>query len=175
MRFFRWGIPAGVLNGLVSDRRKRLDKLGGTIAWHMPHWLVSWCGIRLWANATMGPYGNTHPDTVSMTRAIDLWYRRMGGDPTFADSPSKQLLSWMDAGLKADIDATTDDVEEALAGEPVSARVLAASEGQCVHCGTLIVHCYVELPGGPGWWNQYHECVAPEIPTLYNGERETEP
>lgn len=46
------------------------------IAWHLPRSVVYWCGVRLFAEATSGRYGNESPDEVSVMDAL----RRHGGD-----------------------------------------------------------------------------------------------
>lgn len=43
------------------------------VVWRLPHSLVYWCGIRLWANATMGHYGNTVATDVTMDETLHRW------------------------------------------------------------------------------------------------------
>jgi hypothetical protein len=46
------------------------------LAWHLPHELVSWAVIRLWAHGTTGEYGNTHPDELQWGEAMRRWDKR---------------------------------------------------------------------------------------------------
>ena len=41
--------------------------------WRLPHEVVKWAAIRLTAHATMGKYGNTHPDELSVMDALKRW------------------------------------------------------------------------------------------------------
>lgn len=43
------------------------------IAWKMPRQLVLWCAVRLFANATTGPYGSQEVGTVSIMDALQRW------------------------------------------------------------------------------------------------------
>lgn len=43
------------------------------IAWHLPRELVMWCFVRVAAHATMGKYGDTVPDQLSVMTALDRW------------------------------------------------------------------------------------------------------
>lgn len=67
----------GLLKGWWEKMR---TKLMLKVTWSLPHVVVYWCGIRLWANATMGPYCHVHPDAVSLSEALKHWEKHEGGD-----------------------------------------------------------------------------------------------
>jgi len=39
----------------------------------LPHSLIFYCGIRLWAKATSGEWGNTYPIDTTMNEALERW------------------------------------------------------------------------------------------------------
>lgn len=41
--------------------------------WALPHEVVKWAFMRVMANATQGPYGMDHPDSVSWGMALARW------------------------------------------------------------------------------------------------------
>lgn len=43
------------------------------IAGACPRWLVGWCAMRVWANATQGPYSDQEVPAVLMVDALKRW------------------------------------------------------------------------------------------------------
>lgn len=43
------------------------------IAWHLPKIIAYWAAIRVAGHATTGPYGDQHPDTVSVMDMLKRW------------------------------------------------------------------------------------------------------
>ena len=43
------------------------------LAWHMPHQLVMWCGIRMMAHASMGVYRAQDVTTVTCADVLKRW------------------------------------------------------------------------------------------------------
>jgi hypothetical protein len=68
---------------LADMKRRRLEKIAFAVAWKAPHWLVYYCGIRLWANATTGEFGNEEAPAVKGDTIVERWASRRGGDPSF--------------------------------------------------------------------------------------------
>ena len=60
--------------------RRWAGDFGIWLAWRVPHKLVYWCGIRLWANATTGEFGHRDAADVLLSQAVDDWVARRGGD-----------------------------------------------------------------------------------------------
>lgn len=57
----------------------------------MPEWLVYWCGIRMTASGTTGPYSD---EVVPEARAMDMirrWGKREGGDRAFKPKRARFL------------------------------------------------------------------------------------
>lgn len=50
-----------------------LDKLNHWIANHLPRRLVYWCGIRMMAHATTGPYGHLEVPAVTGPEMLVRW------------------------------------------------------------------------------------------------------
>jgi hypothetical protein len=50
-------------------------KLTRKIAWLLPHRLVYWCGLRLWANATTGEYSNELAPGMTIDTILDRWQK----------------------------------------------------------------------------------------------------
>lgn len=44
----------------------------------LPAWLVYFCAIRVWAEATTGPYGDTNATAITMSEAIARFSRIHG-------------------------------------------------------------------------------------------------
>lgn len=76
-----------MLNRIILTRhlivRSKKDRLKFWIAWHLPHWLVYMCGIRLWANATTGEFNKEEAPALLIDTAIHRWENKEGGDPKF--------------------------------------------------------------------------------------------
>lgn len=49
------------------------QKVAMKIAWLLPHSVVYWCAIRVWAHATTGRYGSELATAVTFDRALDRW------------------------------------------------------------------------------------------------------
>lgn len=71
------------------ETRKLAEKVTAAIVWKLPHGVIYWAGIRVWANATTGPYGDIEAPAVKMDTAIKVWHDRLGGDPSFSLGPSR--------------------------------------------------------------------------------------
>jgi hypothetical protein len=52
------------------------EKMGFWVADKMPRWLVGWCLIRAWLNATTGEYSNQDVTTVTMEQVIRRWEKK---------------------------------------------------------------------------------------------------
>lgn len=74
------------------------ERVAPAVVWCLPHWLVYWCLIRAWANATTGPYSDRDAVTVTMNEAVTRWERRTGGDGAFRDTAAN-LAAFVDSGL----------------------------------------------------------------------------
>ena len=63
MRFRLW---------LVQDWfAKRREKAVCWFVWRLPKWVVYWCGVRLFAHATTGPWGHEEAPAVKLVDAMD--------------------------------------------------------------------------------------------------------
>ncbi len=67
------------------------------ITWRLPHWLIYHAAIRAWANATTGPYGREIATDVKADKVVKRWADRMGGDPSFQNSPSRMMAAYAEA------------------------------------------------------------------------------
>jgi len=43
------------------------------LVWLLPRKLVMWCAVRVMAHASTGPWGNEHPDSISMMTMLQRW------------------------------------------------------------------------------------------------------
>lgn len=68
---FRWSLAA------------RAERLLMAFVWRLPHRLVYWCAIRVWANATTGQFGAEEAPAVLFDDALRRWERHDGGDVAF--------------------------------------------------------------------------------------------
>jgi hypothetical protein len=67
----------GSLRFWLSDRwRVWSERVLMWIAWHLPHQLVTWCVVRVFAKATMPPWGDTHPDEIGYGLLMKRWYEK---------------------------------------------------------------------------------------------------
>jgi hypothetical protein len=51
----------------------RADRFWSWLAWKLPRRLAYWASIRVSAYATMGEYGNTSPNDISIMDALRRW------------------------------------------------------------------------------------------------------
>lgn len=66
-----------LLQWAIRNARERVIR---AIVWKLPHSVIYWAGIRIWANATTGRYGRVEAPAVTCTDAVEAWHNRMGGD-----------------------------------------------------------------------------------------------
>lgn len=70
-------LPADLAFAVTYDIPHRLnarvEKLIIAIVWRLPRRVVMWAAIRLMAHATVGQWGNEHPDSVSIMAALKRW------------------------------------------------------------------------------------------------------
>jgi hypothetical protein len=50
-----------------------IDKIYMKIAWLLPHHLVKWCFVRVFAHATQGPYDRQIASELSVFTALKRW------------------------------------------------------------------------------------------------------
>jgi hypothetical protein len=62
------------------------EKLLFWAVWQMPRRVVEIAAIRMWANATSGPFGNESPCDTTFDVAMRRWMKGQGGDKTFHPS-----------------------------------------------------------------------------------------
>jgi hypothetical protein len=55
-------------------------RLQMAVAWHLPHWLVGWCGVRMIAHGTTGAFGHTLGPEVTALEINRRWDDSRGGD-----------------------------------------------------------------------------------------------
>jgi hypothetical protein len=63
--------------------KQAAEKVTAAIVWKLPHSVIYWAGIRIWANATTGPFSDIEAPGVKMDTAIKVWYDHLGGDHSF--------------------------------------------------------------------------------------------
>lgn len=68
---FRWSL------------KQKAERLFMAFVWKLPHHLVYWCAIRVWANATSGRFGSEEATATLFDDALRRWERRERGDPSF--------------------------------------------------------------------------------------------
>lgn len=56
--------------------RVKREKIITGIVWALPREIVYWAAIRLMSHATMGIYGQCHPDSVTIMEALERWENR---------------------------------------------------------------------------------------------------
>lgn len=80
-RTYRGGIEELQIRRLLRryEYSKRREQLVRAIVWRLPHDLVYWSVIRVWAHGTRGRWGNTHPDELNWNQALQRW-NEFGGD-----------------------------------------------------------------------------------------------
>lgn len=57
----------------VTEQDLMIDKVMLWIAYRLPRRLVYWCGIRLMAHATVGPYQDQHVVDLTAIDALERW------------------------------------------------------------------------------------------------------
>lgn len=60
--------------------RSKVEDLVRLLVWWAPPAFVYWATIRLFANATTGPFGARLVSDVTWQQALDDWRNRRGGD-----------------------------------------------------------------------------------------------
>lgn len=58
----------------------RCERFYQCLSFWLPRRLVYWCGIRLWAHATIGQYSTTEPHTLDMDQILKRWERPWEAD-----------------------------------------------------------------------------------------------
>lgn len=120
-------------------KRTMMDTVAPAVVWHCPHWLVYWCMIRAWANATTGPYSDQEATAVTADKILTRWDRREGGDPTFADTATTR------AAYAEVLDRTAREI---MTHDDIEARYGIRPGMLCSECGVPIVADEITQPIG---------------------------
>jgi len=59
------------MNRYEFDRLK--EKFMFWLVWKFPRYLVYWAAIRLMSYATVGKWGNTDPNNLTVMKALERW------------------------------------------------------------------------------------------------------
>ncbi len=60
----------------IVEMRMARTRLLRWFVWRLPHSVVYWCAIRVWAYATTGQYGSTDVNGLTISEAIKRWEER---------------------------------------------------------------------------------------------------
>ena len=62
-----------ILYELAYQTSKYAERAAMAIAWAMPKWLVKWCAVRVWANATTGEHSAQDATELTFGTALQRW------------------------------------------------------------------------------------------------------
>lgn len=60
--------------------RSKGEDLVMALVWSMPPAFIYWAGMRLFSNATTGPFGHRCPSELRMFDVLEDWQKKRGGD-----------------------------------------------------------------------------------------------